>query len=178
MCVCSVTKLAETLHRDRRMEMDIWGTPSELVPATQTASECFASQQNHLLGTSSTLPERYLNKVSTLARSTESESTAIRRKLPCLRVYWGALAHSFTPSQLHLSEKRDERDRSHILKQGLLAFLFLFIWASLKREQLLCPPLPLSIITSTSTPFQEVVKGVRAYLKQGSSFLLIWLFLL
>lgn len=87
MCVCSVTKLAEALHRDRRMEMDIWGTPSELVPATQTASECFASQQNHLLGTSSTVPERYLHKVSTLARSAKSEPTAIQRKLSCLRVY-------------------------------------------------------------------------------------------
>lgn len=32
-----MTKLAEDLHREKRMEMDIFGAPSELVPATQAA---------------------------------------------------------------------------------------------------------------------------------------------
>lgn len=43
----SVTKLAEDLHREERMEMDIFGEPC-VVPAIQAASECCACQQHRL----------------------------------------------------------------------------------------------------------------------------------
>lgn len=64
VCVCSVTKLTEDLHREKRMEMDIFGAPSELVPATPTASECLESQQHRLLVSSSTLWRKLLAKDS------------------------------------------------------------------------------------------------------------------
>lgn len=57
-----MTKLAEDLHRAKRMEMDIFGAPLELVPATQTASECFESQQHKLLISSSTSWRKLLAK--------------------------------------------------------------------------------------------------------------------
>lgn len=121
MCVCSMTKLAEALQRDRRMEMDIWGTPSEPVPTHKLllsalrVSKTTSSEPHQLYqGTCTRFPHLQEHQVWTDCNS-EGNFPASER----IEGLW--LTASSIPTS-PLSEKRRE-NRSHILKKGLLAFL-------------------------------------------------------
>lgn len=134
----------------------MFGAFLELVPATQT--ECFESQQNMLLMSSATLQRKLLAKDSHTCKDNLSERNEIQRKPPSVSVYEGVLTR-----WPHPNFSSQQRAKNLILKKGdFLSSPF----KHLRMGQLLCPSLPLSIPSSSSTPFKEVVRS-EGLLKVG-----------
>lgn len=79
--MCSMTKLAEDLHRVNRMEMDILGVLSELVPATQLP-ECFQSLENSLPMSHQLHEESCFQRIFIFTKTTKSVVNCDQKETP------------------------------------------------------------------------------------------------
>lgn len=149
-----MTKPAEDLHRENRMEMDILGAPSELVPATQLPA--FRVRKTVAPWAINFLKKATCKRFPLLQRQPSLWWTAVRRKLPSSEWTVGSDAQVPIPT----SSPGQQSWESHP-EEGVDYIYFSFHLSASEAE---APWLPL-----------RNWWGERVYFKQGKSFLLICL---